>query len=315
MNSFGKELAKITAKETARTLSEAMVEKLNDKVRKELDLPVRLGIAGAAAASALVACSAVEKQSLTYARYEIDSEGKAGDNVRLLFLTDLHEKAFGPGNSRLLEYVDEADPDAVLIGGDMIIADKRKKNKISTKVTMQLCRDLVDKYPVFYAEGNHEQRIRDTRFRQALESMGVIYLTDETVDWKYNLAITGITLDKGQYRAVNPDKPDVEKTLERIGSIDPKKYNVMLAHSPLFIESYAGMGANLVLSGHFHGGTIRLPGDVGLMTPQYQFFSSNVVGLKQFGRTFMIISSGLGTHSVNLRINNKPQVVVVDIKK
>ncbi|MDO4938981.1 MAG: metallophosphoesterase [Lachnospiraceae bacterium] len=311
MGSIGKEIAK----EAARTVAEQLTGELNEKVMKKIELPVKLGMLGAAAASAFIAVSAHERDTLTYARYDVDSFDKAGDNVRLLFLTDLHEKQFGQGNSGLLEYIDAADPDAVLIGGDMIIADKHNKKKIHTKVTTQLCRDLTAKYPVFYAEGNHEQRLAGTRFRQQLESMGVTYLTDQTVEWKYNLSFTGLNLDKTQYRPIVPGKPDVQKTLEHLGGIDPKRYNVMLAHSPLFMESYTQMGADLVLSGHFHGGTIRLPGNVGLMTPQYQFFNTNVVGMKQIDHTFMIISSGLGTHSVNLRINNKPQVVVVDIKK
>ena len=69
----------------------------------------------------------------------------------------------------------------------------------------------------------------------------------------------------------------------------------------------------MTLAGHFHGGTIRLPGNIGLMTPQYHFFSQYVVGLKQRGKQKMIISAGLGTHSVNLRLNNQPQLVVIDI--
>ena len=71
---------------------------------------------------------------------------------------------------------------------------------------------------------------------------------------------------------------------------------------------------DLSLCGHFHGGTIRIGDDIGLMTPQIQFFNTNVVGMKIKGKSKMIISSGLGTHSINLRINNLPQIVCIDLE-
>ena len=236
------------------------------------------------------------------------------DNVRLCFLSDLHEKQFGENNCELLEMIDKADPDLVLIGGDMAIVGRHPEKK-RTEVTCRLCSKLVKKYPVFYGNGNHEQRLRSNEFRESLESLGVVYLSNETVDWKYNISVTGLNLSYDHYKPVLPDEPDEAYIKSRIGELNQNRYNILLAHSPLFIKNYAGTGADLELSGHFHGGTIQLPGEVGLMTPQYQFFNTNVVGERHFKDTDMVISGGLGTHSVNLRLNNKPQVVVVDIKK
>ena len=90
----------------------------------------------------------------------------------------------------------------------------------------------------------------------------------------------------------------------------------LLAHSPLFFEEYAAWGADLTLSGHFHGGTIRLPVLGGVMTPQYQFFYPRCAGEFELPgrwgeRSRMIIGRGLGTHSINIRLNDKPQVVVI----
>lgn len=314
MDEFTRKIAKDIARETGKALTQKISDKANKSFVKKMSLPINAGFIGSVAVSTFLARSAYERETLEYARYEIDGAGKAADNVRLVFLTDLHEKEFGNGNCRLLELIDKADPDAVIIGGDMVIADRHDAGRISTKVAFSLCEELVKKYPVFYGEGNHEMRLVE-RYAEALENIGVRYLRNETVNWKYNLAFTGVNLGKEQYRAVSPKKPDVAELIAQTGPPDPDRFNILLAHSPLFIEEYAGMGADLVLSGHFHGGTIRLPGKVGLMTPQYQFFNTNVVGMKQYDHTFMVISSGLGTHSINIRINNKPQVVVVDIKK
>lgn len=308
-------IKKSIGKTLTKELSRAVKNSVDKSVIKKLALPLNIGFAGSVAVGSVLTLSAYERRTLEYARYDIDGGGKAADNVRLVFLSDLHEREFGKDNSRLLEMIYKADPDAVLIGGDMIIADKNHPENIRTGVTRRLCAELVKKYPVFYSEGNHEQRLPDDSFIESLRKTGVRYLRDETVNWKYNISITGLNLEKGQYLPVIPQNPDPEKMLSKVGCPDTKRFNILMPHSPLFLKSYASMHADLVLSGHFHGGTIRLPGDVGLMTPQYQFFNTNVVGLKRFGRTFMIISSGLGTHSINLRINNKPQVVVVDIKK
>ena len=97
---------------------------------------------------------------------------------------------------------------------------------------------------------------------------------------------------------------------------DAEKFNILLAHSPMFFREYEAWGADLTLSGHFHGGTIRIPGLGGLMTPQYQFFFPWCAGLFEGKRgSKLLVSRGLGTHSINIRLNNKPQVVVVDILK
>ena len=290
---------------------------------------------GVALADGLTRWNESERDDLTYARYEIETQGKIAKNLRLLFLCDLHEKEFGGGNRELLEMADAAKPDAVLIGGDMITAPRHMEdvltqkpetdaekppmiqlggNILSVEKTLSLCKNLAEKYPVFYAPGNHEQRIDFSRFADALRDYGVTYLSDESAEFE-NLKIHGLYIAERYYKAFRPDPMGVTYILSRVGSPDPEKFNILLAHSPYFTETYAESGMDLVLSGHFHGGTVRLPGNVGLMTPQYQFFSTKVEGIRQIGRGKMIISAGLGTHSFNIRIGNKPQVVVVDLKK
>ena len=301
--------------EIKRALNKTINRKIEKELNQKLALPIGIGAAAVVIATAVLSESEAERNSLEYARYDIDGHGKAADNVRLCFLSDLHEKKFGENNCELLDFIDKADPDVVLIGGDMAIAGNRNPERNRTAVTLSLCRELAGRYPVFYGNGNHEQRLTNGDFRESLEKTGVVYLSNETADWKYNISITGLNLSTDQYKPLFPDEPDKAFIESRIGHLNPDRYNILLAHSPLFIKNYAVTGADLVLSGHFHGGTIQLPGEVGLMTPQYQFFNTNVVGKRHCKDTDMVISGGLGTHSVNLRLNNKPQVVVVDIKK
>ena len=100
-----------------------------------------------------------------------------------------------------------------------------------------------------------------------------------------------------------------------LGKSDEKRFSILLAHSPVFFEEYAAWGADLTLSGHFHGGTIRLPFLGGVMTPQFQFFLPWCAGrFDREGKT-MIVSRGLGTHSINIRFCNKPQLVHIRLRK
>ena len=272
--------------------------------------PADLVIAGLAAAGALIAVSEFEKNHPVYAEYRIDSGGKLSRPLRAVFLTDLHEKEFGPANADLIEMIERADPDLILIGGDMIIAD-RHTGRRSSEAALRLCRALAARWPVYYGNGNHESRMAE-EFALQLAETGVIYLNDRSADFG-ELTVTGVNLDRKHYTHGHFTAPDEAYMREHIGELDRSRFNILLAHSPNFLEAYARTGADLVLAGHFHGGTIRLPGDVGLMTPQYQFLNENVTGLKEQGGTRMIVSSGLGTHTVNVRLNNRPQVVVIDL--
>ena len=100
---------------------------------------------------------------------------------------------------------------------------------------------------------------------------------------------------------------------EKVGNPASGHFQILLAHSPLFFANYADWGADLTLCGHFHGGTIRLPGLGGVMTPQYQFFLPWCAGIFEDQGHYMAVSRGLGTHSINIRLNNRPQLLVLHI--
>lgn len=96
-----------------------------------------------------------------------------------------------------------------------------------------------------------------------------------------------------------------------LGMADSGRFQILMAHSPMFFDAYAQWGADLTLAGHFHGGTIRIPGLGGLMTPQYQFFLPYCAGDFEKNEHRMIVGRGLGTHSVNIRLGNRPQLMAV----
>lgn len=248
------------------------------------------------------------------------TSGKIRSPKTLVFLSDMHDKEFGPQNIRLLEAIAGIHPDLVLIGGDTMVA---KKGNGNLKATENLVRGLTAIAPVYYGNGNHEQRLcaeraeygdRYLKFCRLLKRYGVTYLSDASVDVGEDLTISGLNIDKVFYKDFVPAKMKTGYIRKHLGTADQNRFQILLAHSPMFLDAYGAWGADLTLSGHFHGGTIRLPFAGGVMTPQFQFFLPWCAGVFEEDGHHMIVSRGLGTHSINIRFNNKPQVVVVRLK-
>lgn len=282
---------------------------------------MKTGILAAAAVLAVGTAGALLRSRYERKHFVVEetvvSSPKITKEVKLVFLSDLHNQEFGEDNAGLISCIRKLDPDMVLVGGDTMVT---KRGNTSLDVTEALLRSLTAVCPVYYGNGNHEQRMRSDRetygdmydrFRRILKEYGVTYLTDASVDVGEEIRISGLDLDSGYYRDIRPDEMREEYLLRRLGRPDPNRFLILLAHSPLFLPAYASWGANLVLSGHFHGGTIRVPGLGGLMTPQYQFFFPRCAGTFREGDCHMVVSRGLGTHSVNLRLNDRPQVAVI----
>lgn len=282
---------------------------------------MKLGALGAAGAALCLFRSEYERKALSVEDVEILSSKIRSDRT-LVFLSDLHNNTFGPDNQRLIQAVDQVRPDGVLIGGDMMVV----KGQRDTRVPLALIQNLVSRYPVYYGNGNHENRMVWERgtygslyetYRDRLKAMGVHYLEDSQEAFGEDLVIGGVDLDERYYQKFLFSRPPAMKSayLERkLGRPDPRAFTILLAHSPLYFSAYADWGADLVLSGHFHGGTIRLPFLGGVMTPQYQFFLPWCAGEFTRGKSRMIVSRGLGTHSINIRLNNRPQLVVIRLK-
>lgn len=239
--------------------------------------------------------------------------------ARLVFLSDLHDKEFGKNNESLLREISRIAPDAILIGGDTMVA---KEGKAKLDVTRRLIAGLSGICPIYYGNGNHEQRLRKERdtygtlyhdFRQILKKYGVVYLSNESVWIREDIRISGLDLQKVFYDDFCRKKLPVSYLERRLGKAEQEGFQILLAHSPLFWDTYAQWGADLSLAGHFHGGTIRLPLVGGVMTPQYQFFHPYCAGTFEQKQHYMIVSRGLGTHSVNIRFCNKPQIAVVKL--
>ena len=269
-----------------------------------------------------LARSQYERKALSVETVEISSD-KIQRERTLVFLSDLHDNEFGPDNVRLKKAIDHIHPDGVLSGGDILVS----KGRADLWTALSLFSYLTARYPVYCGNGNHESRLAWKRgtygdlyewYRRALMSMGAVCLEDSSAMLGPDIRITGLDLDARFYKKIFFGKKArmgetyVERKVGRAAKGDV--FQILLAHSPLYFSEYARWGADLTLAGHYHGGTIRIPRLGGVMTPQYQFFLPECAGTFRRGEKIMVVSRGLGTHSINIRINNKPQLVVLKLR-
>ena len=270
---------------------------------------------GAVGSISLLLRSFYERKNFKTVQYNISSE-KIESEKKIVFLTDLHNNSFGKNNEKLFSAIEDISPDLVLIGGDMITV----KSRLGIENVLPLLKRLSSKYKCIYANGNHEQRLSENKFglnyrqyKQIMEDMGIVYLSNKSYDLDDNICVHGLDLEK-KYYLRRFKKPLDQGYINKRISIDESKFNILLAHSPLFVKDYADSHVDLALAGHFHGGTIRLPGSIGVMTPQFHFFNRLVVGMKKVENMIQIIGAGLGTHSINIRLNDMSELIVINLK-
>lgn len=282
---------------------------------------------GLLAAGGCLLRSEYEKGQLRICRYTIEHEKipDSFDGVRILLLADLHNKSFGRENEMLYTYVKAIHPDYILSSGDMIIKTKPD----STKEIARFLGRLTAICPVYCGNGNHELELKKRwlaggvnaydSYTRLLKKYGVKVLSNATAVLTRGseaINVSGLDLGLGYY-AKGFHVPMREGYIrERLGEPDPGRFHILLGHYPNYFPEYAAWGADLTLAGHMHGGTVRLPGAGGLMSPNYEFFPAYDKGLYERKGSFMVVSPGLGTHSVNIRFGgNYPELSVIVLKK
>ena len=288
--------------------------------------------------------------------YKLDT-GKLTGQVRFVLLSDLHSRIYGEGNQSLIELVREMRPDIILCTGDMLVG---KSNHPYHAAADFLCA-LPKIAPVFFSNGNHETqyrtfaRSRYGNYLLAIREAGVQVLNNKrmTVETPGGPAdIAGLELPLETYRKFRRHSLRVNDISARIGErAEGDRFQILIAHNPEFAQTYRKWGADLIVSGHYHGGVVRSPftgnallSPYGYPFPKYGYghyvwdpygkVSCDTVGEKfsamrkneQYGQegacssfsgtdtkeAHLIISGGLGDHSVPLRVFNPREIVCID---
>lgn len=259
-------------------------------------------LAGAACA-ALAGALHHGNTAVTTTEYTLTSPAlpPAFDGLRVAHITDLHNARL-PG---LVPAVEQAAPDIICITGDMI--DARRTN---IPRALSTARQLMTVAPCYYVTGNHEDRIPTyPQFEDGLRALGVGVLLNERAALEREGAVLHIlgASDPGR----RTDFPEVLRTLKA----GTEGFRLLLCHRPEKFEDYCREGFELVLTGHAHGGQVRIPGIGGIIAPHQGFFPKYTEGLFTDGSTTMILSRGLGNSLCPLRVNDPPELVVVRLEK
>lgn len=241
-------------------------------------------------------------------------------HFRAVMLADLHNKQYGRNNAVLLESIYAQEPDAVFIAGDILTAHPKK----SLKPAISILEKLAEKYPVFYGNGNHEHRIKlypetygtmAQEYAEALEKIGIRPLVNSKRRLEENnISVYGAEIEREYYKRFTVPHMEADYMKAILGEPVAEEYSVLLAHNPDYFPQYTAWGADLVLSGHVHGGIVRIPGWRGIASPNIRLFPKYDGGCFTEGKSTMILSRGLGMHTIFIRLFNPGELIVIDFE-
>lgn len=240
-------------------------------------------------------------------------------SFRVAVLADLHNKRYGKNNENLLQAIKECRPDMVLIAGDMLTAKKGK----TLDIALELLRELAKEYPIYYGNGNHEHRLKlypkqygdmGEKYFEALKEMGINNLVNAHVTFpEYGMELYGAEIDRSYYRRFRVWPMNRDYLRKTLGTPDAGKYCILLAHNPDYFPQYAEWGADMVFSGHVHGGMVRVPfWGKGVVSPNVRLFPKYDGGEFHQDKSTMLLSRGLGMHTIPIRLFNPGEVLVVE---
>lgn len=237
------------------------------------------------------------------------------EGFRIVHLSDLHGHEYGEHSEELLEKVREQEPELIVITGDLIDREEQME------MVPALAKGLAAISPTYYVTGNHEWSVEWSGSSHAVRTLkglltesGVAVLSNEYVVLERNgaqLVLAGIDDPNGR-----ADQKTPEELYSEISGEAPGLFTLLLAHRNDAIERYAAAGYDFVMSGHAHGGIIRLPFTDGLLSPARTFFPTWTSGVYTVGDTTLFVSRGLGNNTTPIngfRLFNRPELAVIEL--
>ncbi|MGM0442066.1 MAG: metallophosphoesterase [Elusimicrobiota bacterium] len=232
---------------------------------------------------------------------------KAFDGFTIAQVSDLHGKFFGQNQNRLINKINSASPDIIVITGDLIGGFNKSFSK--DFLYLEKLRDIA---PVYFVSGNHDTRPGVyAPLIEFLSENGVTVLDNRLLEIKRDGAIINL-VGLADFSLVSENKKAFEDKLSALVKFDI--FTLLLSHRPELFKIYAKEGVELVLTGHAHGGQFRLPGVGGLLAPDQGLFPDFTEGKYKKDNTTMIVSRGLGNSVIPVRLFNRPELVIVKLK-
>ena len=232
----------------------------------------------------------------------------AFDGFRIALVTDLHGRTFGPDNDWLVGQLTNAHPDLIALAGD--IADEESNLQVLSRLLPRLAAIA----PCYYVTGNHEWRMENRKqWFELLSACGVTRLENSFVMLSReggSVVLAGVD---------DPNGPADQKTpgqlLQEIHEAAPQAYTIVLCHRNDQLERFARLGADLVLSGHAHGGVVRLPFLARSSARTMSFFQTTRRGFTRWEKRPLPSAAGLAAAEESpIRIANQPEIPVITLR-
>ena len=235
------------------------------------------------------------------------------DGYRIAHVSDLHNTEMDKDNEKLLTMLRDAAPDIIAITGDLI--DSRNTD---VEVALQFIQEAVKIAPCYYVTGNHEARVNEyEELKSGMTSVGVIILEDAQTEISIEgqtITLIGVNDPSYQTDYLFGDSETVMNAKLDELQTENDGFTILLSHRPELFDTYADYDIDLILSGHAHGGQFRLPFIGGLVAPNQGLIPEYDAGIYTDGSTNMIVSRGIGNSILPFRINNRPEVILIELQ-
>ena len=268
---------------------------------------------------------------------------KNSQKIRLIFISDFHNKKFKNEYSDFIDSILSTNPDYIVLGGDFVDFStvQSKKCIVKYKNTILFLNKLARKCikiinskkynlkGIFFGFGNHELRLKNrtdnlkligiyNEFIDCLHRNDIKLLEDNTYELVDGLTISGLNLYNGYYKNLfekNLIHDHIDRSIldKYFSNIDKKNFNIMVFHKPDYCEDLINFGFDLVLSGHNHGGLINFPVIGPIFSPDLKLFPKYNAGFYQYKNGCVVVSNGIGEHFIKIRVNNLPEICIIDI--
>lgn len=255
-----------------------------------------------------------ENITLQVTNYDI-SDSKIPEefnNYKIIQISDFHNNTLTKLSSDLLKEIKEQEPNIIVITGDLI--DSRKTD---TNVAINFLKDIKDIAPIYYVTGNHESRVKEySQLKEQVKNLGINILDGKTIVLEQKdsiINLIGIDDPKFFSEAAVSDSEIIKTEINAL-EYDKNSYTILLSHRPEEFNTYVSENIDLVFTGHAHGGQIRILFVGGVVAPNQGFFPKYTSGKYVEKNTTMIVSRGIGNSIIPFRINNRPELIIVELR-
>ncbi len=258
-----------------------------------------------------------ENTKLSISNYNIVNEKipSSFNNFKIIQISDLHNTKYKKLTDQLVKKIEYEKPNIIVLTGDLI-----DSNKTNIDRAIQFIKKIKNIAPIYFVSGNHESSISEKCYNELKEKLTenqVIILDDKIDTLKVSnseINLIGISDPKMTHIGYLKDSEIIENELNSI-DYDNSKYSILLSHRPELFNNYVEKNIDLVLSGHAHGGQIRIPFIGGVVAPNQGLFPKYTNGKFEQNKTVMIVSRGIGNSILPYRINNRPELVIITLRK